>query len=76
MTKSLAMAASAILLLAGTHVAVAQHLSSCAREAAAARHECLAAGGRDRIRVIECNALYRDDLRECRRFGRDPYRRW
>lgn len=68
MTKILATAMGAMLLLAATPAAFA----SCAGDAAASRDECLRDSRGDRARAAECAAFYRDDLSECRRYERGP----
>jgi hypothetical protein len=68
MTKILATAMVAMLLLAGTQAAFA----SCAADAAAARAECLRGVGGDRARAADCAAEYRDDLAECHRYEPAP----
>jgi hypothetical protein len=64
MTKTLAIAMGAMLLLAGTQMASA----SCPGDAAASRDECL----RDHGNPGECAAMYSDDLRECSRYEHAP----
>jgi len=64
MTKTLILAMGAVLLMAGTQIASA----SCVSDAAATRQECLGDGARDRGRMAECSAAYRDDLTECHRY--------
>jgi len=70
MIKTLTMAAGAILLLAGMQTASAQGYRSCGRDAAEVRQECLRSGPPARFRAAECNRAYREDLYECRRYGR------
>ena len=61
--KTLAMTMGAMLLLCGAQTVQAQGF--CASDARAVRSECLRYGGHPR----ECAAIYRDDMRECRRGG-------
>jgi hypothetical protein len=67
MTKILATAMGAMLLLAGTPAAFA----SCAGDAAMSRDECM----RDHGNPRECATMYRDDLRECGRYQPAPMMR-
>ena len=68
MTKRLAMAMSAVFLIAGTQFSAA----SCTGDVAEARQECLRDAGGTRDRLRDCNAAYRDDLAECHRYEREP----
>lgn len=70
MKKTLMMAASAMLLAAGTQIGYAQSYNSCVRDAVEQRQDCLREGPRYRARIAHCNAEYRDDLSECHRYQR------
>jgi hypothetical protein len=69
MTKTVMLAIGAAILLAGPPQIAS---ASCLGDVAASRMECLRDAGRDRGRVGECNALYRDDLAECHSYGHGP----
>jgi len=67
MTKGWAIAVGAVFLLGGASVASA----SCVSDAAAVRAECIG-GSHDRAMIASCSADYRDDVRECHRYGGEP----
>jgi hypothetical protein len=69
--KTMTIMFAALLLTVGPQFAFA----SCMSDVAEAHRECLGSGPRDRARMADCNASYRDDVAECARYEQGHGRR-